>query len=277
VAGYAALNAAVAFPLDTYWHSLYGIDVGLWAPFHVMIICGMALTGLGAVYMLASTAHLATRIQAAGSRRVAYGGMVVAFAAVLSLFMLLTIDGLDDDKLINTGSAAISFYPFLIGLLVSCLLVASASLLPWKWGATSVIGVSVLLVIIDQLAIPPALTLLMQIEQLTFLGIKQNTPPQIAVVAAVWPLLTIAAGPLLDLVLQRAKKWGTRQLLLRLALATGVCMIPCMAEAPGALLILWQSMGVVGAILTFALGFLGIFIGIKLGQSIDETLHAFEG
>src|SRR5947209_12480185 len=37
IAGYAALNAAVAFPLDTYWHTLYGIDVTLWAPFHIMI------------------------------------------------------------------------------------------------------------------------------------------------------------------------------------------------------------------------------------------------
>ncbi|HYF62352.1 MAG TPA: hypothetical protein VD886_06030, partial [Herpetosiphonaceae bacterium] len=37
LAGTGALLAAVAFPLDDYWHSLYGIDVTLWAPFHVMI------------------------------------------------------------------------------------------------------------------------------------------------------------------------------------------------------------------------------------------------
>src|SRR5207249_11448420 len=36
IAGFAALNAAVAFPLDAYWHALYGIDVRIWAPFHVM-------------------------------------------------------------------------------------------------------------------------------------------------------------------------------------------------------------------------------------------------
>src|SRR5256714_15040587 len=33
VAGFAALDAAVAFPLDAYWHALYGIDVSIWAPF----------------------------------------------------------------------------------------------------------------------------------------------------------------------------------------------------------------------------------------------------
>src|SRR5215472_4784107 len=32
--GFTALTAAVAFPLDAYWHALYGIDVAIWAPFH---------------------------------------------------------------------------------------------------------------------------------------------------------------------------------------------------------------------------------------------------
>ena len=31
-AGVGALTAALAFPLDDYWHTLYGIDVTLWAP-----------------------------------------------------------------------------------------------------------------------------------------------------------------------------------------------------------------------------------------------------
>src|SRR5579859_6401951 len=38
IVGYAALMAAVAFPLDAYWHTLYGIDVAIWAPFHIMFI-----------------------------------------------------------------------------------------------------------------------------------------------------------------------------------------------------------------------------------------------
>src|SRR5262249_55712859 len=52
VAGFAALDAAVAFPLDAYWHALYGIDVTIWAPFHVMILGGMAMTALGGAYLL---------------------------------------------------------------------------------------------------------------------------------------------------------------------------------------------------------------------------------
>src|ERR1041385_7072806 len=40
IAGFTALCAAIAFPLDAYWHALYGIDVQIWAPFHLMILVG---------------------------------------------------------------------------------------------------------------------------------------------------------------------------------------------------------------------------------------------
>src|SRR5262249_35035734 len=51
--GVGALTATLAFPLDDYWHTLYGIDVTLWAPFHIMIISSMVLVGVGALYMIA--------------------------------------------------------------------------------------------------------------------------------------------------------------------------------------------------------------------------------
>src|SRR5437588_316008 len=80
IAGFAALNAAIGFPLDSYWHSLYGIDVAIWAPFHVMFAAGMAIVALGAVYMLASAARLAEREGAVGGKRVAYIGVITALA-----------------------------------------------------------------------------------------------------------------------------------------------------------------------------------------------------
>jgi hypothetical protein len=274
IAGYAALNSAVAFPLDTYWHTLYGIDVTLWAPFHVMIISGMALTGLGAVYTFTSTINLATRIQAFGSKRIAYLGMMVAFATTLSLFMLLEFNGIDY-ILFNF----IIPFPILMGLLVGGILVAAASILPWKWAATSVFGVCALFAIIDQLAVPPALTLLMKLEQLTFLNKQHSTPPQISVVTVSWPLLTIVAAMLVDLVMNSAKKhnWSPRKLLIGLSLAVFVSTIPVTVEAPTALLDMLSTLGVLGTLLSFIIGFAGIYLGIKFGQSIGKTIHTLEG
>src|SRR5215813_2772683 len=80
IVGYTALTAAIAFPLDAYWHALYGIDVAIWAPFHVMFVASMGIVALGAVYMLSSAAHLAARHAPAsnGTKRTATLGVVLA-------------------------------------------------------------------------------------------------------------------------------------------------------------------------------------------------------
>ena len=36
ILGFGALIDLLAAPLDNYWHILYGIDVTLWSPFHLM-------------------------------------------------------------------------------------------------------------------------------------------------------------------------------------------------------------------------------------------------
>src|SRR5260370_36561291 len=59
IVGFAALTAAVAFPLDAYWHALYGIDLAIWAPFHVVFVPSMGIGAPGAAFMLVSSAHLA--------------------------------------------------------------------------------------------------------------------------------------------------------------------------------------------------------------------------
>src|SRR5437764_7040090 len=86
IVGFTALTAAVAFPLDAYWHALYGIDVAIWAPFHVMFVASMGIVALGAAYMLSSAAHLAGRIGRTGSgtRQAANVGVALALATVLS-------------------------------------------------------------------------------------------------------------------------------------------------------------------------------------------------
>jgi hypothetical protein len=58
IAGFGALQALAAAPLDNYWHTLYGIDIALWAPFHMMGVTGGVIGGLGMVYIFASEAAI---------------------------------------------------------------------------------------------------------------------------------------------------------------------------------------------------------------------------
>ena len=43
--GVLGLSAVAGFPLDDVWHRFYGVDVTMWSPPHMLMICGAALTG----------------------------------------------------------------------------------------------------------------------------------------------------------------------------------------------------------------------------------------
>ncbi len=58
IAGFGALQTLAAAPLDNYWHTLYGIDIALWAPFHMMGVTGGIIGTLGMAYVFASEAAI---------------------------------------------------------------------------------------------------------------------------------------------------------------------------------------------------------------------------
>lgn len=58
IAGFGALVTLAAAPLDNYWHNLYGIDITLWAPFHMMGVTGGAIGIVGMIYIFASEATI---------------------------------------------------------------------------------------------------------------------------------------------------------------------------------------------------------------------------
>ncbi|MEO8972547.1 MAG: hypothetical protein ABI406_13215 [Ktedonobacteraceae bacterium] len=58
IAGFGALQSLVSAPLDNYWHMLYGIDIALWAPFHMMGVTGAMIGVLGMIYVFASEATI---------------------------------------------------------------------------------------------------------------------------------------------------------------------------------------------------------------------------
>jgi hypothetical protein len=59
VAGFGILFIVIAAPLDDYWHRLYGIDVTLWAPFHLMGLFGSLMGLIGLMYVLAGLGNAA--------------------------------------------------------------------------------------------------------------------------------------------------------------------------------------------------------------------------
>jgi hypothetical protein len=54
LAGFGMAVMLASAPLDDYWHRIYGVDVKVWAPFHVMLLIGIIMASLGLVYLFAS-------------------------------------------------------------------------------------------------------------------------------------------------------------------------------------------------------------------------------
>jgi hypothetical protein len=141
VAGFGALFSGIAFPLDDYWHSLYGIDVTLWAPFHVMIIAGMVMGGLGLAYTLMAERHRAT-----GTARVVFG---IAFAVTLGITLgtvfLLLPPAIDTDGIVTLFGQPILLYPVLVSFAVP-LGLFSGALTSGTPGTATITALSLLLI-----------------------------------------------------------------------------------------------------------------------------------
>jgi hypothetical protein len=275
IAGFGALGAAVAFPLDSYWHALYGIDVAIWAPFHLMIITGMALVALGAIYMLLSAAHLSASEHAHGAKRAAYLGAVIAFAVTMCIFTFLLFDAYGDMGMVNLGIMTINVFTFLAALLGAWTFVATAYALPWRWTATCVALVSLVFVGIVALYVPPATNVLVQIEHLAY----RRPGAHLAVVALNWPALFIVGAIIIDSLVHRAKRknWSRRKQTLIVAASALIGFLPVPIIFPIYPLVLAHLIGIPGLIVSLLLGLLGAYIGSWLGRGTGEPMYALEG
>ncbi|MEA2170063.1 MAG: hypothetical protein QOF76_3363, partial [Solirubrobacteraceae bacterium] len=110
--------AAIGFPLDDMWHRLFGQDVTLWGPTHMMMLTGAAFTLVGIMILLAEGRRAAgkpTISTALGSARLkmtlASGGMLIG----LSIYQGEFDYGAPQFRLL--------YQPALIALAASCALV----------------------------------------------------------------------------------------------------------------------------------------------------------
>ncbi|HXM56117.1 MAG TPA: hypothetical protein VOB72_12060 [Candidatus Dormibacteraeota bacterium] len=264
VAGFAALDAAVAFPLDAYWHALYGIDVTIWAPFHVMILGGMAMTALGGAYLLASAARLAAGHGAVAVGRLGSLGAVAAFASMLNIFMFLVLNGIGDEGMLDLGPLTIDVYPLLATLLLATIIVVAVQVVPWPWTATSVALASLVLVVAVALFVPPATDALVQSEHQRF----QEPDPGVSVVALRWPLMPLLAAVAVDLV-----RRGRRSTSVLLAFCCLLASLPVILARPlESAAFLFVALGAAGAVASLLLGLVGALWGAWFGRRAGLAL-----
>ena len=111
ITGFGALIAFIAAPLDNYWHELYGIDITLWTPFHIMGTIGGILAGFGLLYTLASEAAIDRQSEQPGRRFLGFSSLEWAMLILVSGFLELTLPALTAFPPIVIGSFQLPTYP----------------------------------------------------------------------------------------------------------------------------------------------------------------------
>ena len=276
LAGFAALSAGIGFSLDSYWHALYGIDVAIWAPFHIMLIGSSGMTSLGAVYMLVSAMHLAERAgNAARVIRASYLGIVIAFTMILGILALLLLDAYGKLGYASIGSLSFNLFPLISAPIGMWVLIMAVRVLPWRWSASYIMIAYVLLVAIIILFVPPAIRQLAQAEQLSF---RKNHTEVFPLVAVAWPIGIVYSGIVLDVLRHRAQRkgWSTQKFTWMAALITLPGFLPIALAAPTIVLSIAQNSDLSGSLIALLLGLAGSWVGIWFGRRTGESLDEQE-
>jgi hypothetical protein len=204
--GFGALTAAIGFPLDQYWHTLYGVDIAIWAPFHIMILVGFSTSCLGMVELLASSTCLARQQENRGAALAGSLGVILALATVMSMLSILLPDALKTG-VFQLGNLSVTVFPLMLSAFGMFVLVIAVRVLPWPGVASCVAVIYALFGLINYLIIPHVMTWLLGIEQQSLL---RTNAPIVSVLAVEWQYGLIMAAVLLDAVVRvaRVRKWS---------------------------------------------------------------------
>lgn len=112
--GFGTLIDFIAAPLDNYWHVLYGIDVTLWSPFHLMGTVGSVFAGLGLLYALSSEVVVARTSEHISRRWLGFNGPEWATLFLFALHLGLTFVALTAFKIVMIGSLTVITYPVVL-------------------------------------------------------------------------------------------------------------------------------------------------------------------
>lgn len=159
VSGFGSLALVVAAPFDNYWHQLYGIDVSIWEPFHMMGMFGNTVAIFGLMVLLSSEFNRAVRRGELGARAgltsssVAVAGlrgddtwrhptqlaMAAGLLVALTATFIVAIPAAQGSKIVgHIVGVPVFVYPILLGVLLPMALALAGLIMRSPFAATSV-------------------------------------------------------------------------------------------------------------------------------------------
>src|SRR3954447_1004030 len=112
--------ALAGFPLDDIWHRIFGQDVTLWGPTHLMLIGGASLATLATVVLMAEGARVSTKTGREPRR-----GFMTARRAMLAGSFLVALSTVQAEFDFAVPQFRLLYHPVLLMLAASIALVAA--------------------------------------------------------------------------------------------------------------------------------------------------------
>lgn len=127
IVAFGAVLVLAFAPADELWHRLFGADVSLWAPMHLIGLTGLILLAFGGL-----VAAWVERQLAPPARRVRFERATVLFGALLLGWMMLLLAEYE----FNLPAYPMAWHPLLLAALPPLALLLLARLRPVPWAAT---------------------------------------------------------------------------------------------------------------------------------------------
>ena len=251
VAAAAALVLAFA-PLDDLWHRLFGVDVTLWGPMHLVGILGLVLARFGGLVC----AWIERDLSADPRRRRLFGDLSLYFAVVL-LAGAVVVTG---EYEFMVPQFPMVFHPILLAGLPMFTLILISRLAPRPWSATLVtIGFTAL-----RLVLAWGLT---AASHLNLAGVSQPAIP-----------LLIPTGLAVDLLRARgAPGWAAGAIGGGVTLVANLVFIDASAPTVGGIRLFWTATTILHALvpalaLSAAMGAAGAAVAESLGPRVYRAI-----
>jgi hypothetical protein len=212
ILGFGALIDLLAAPFDNYWHYLYGIDVTLWSPFHLMGTAGGIIVGLGIAFVFASEVVIERQSAYPPRRFLGLSGLEWGMLLTLSAYLNLTIPSNTAFIPVTIGSLQFITYPLPLAFTAAFCLVAAAKFTRKRGSALKTASLIWIETLYTMAFVPVAIRIM--VIQLGLHYRFPNLPgrlPVFNVTLALLPLVFIASALIVDTIVFSKHENGTEK------------------------------------------------------------------
>lgn len=205
IAGFGALVALAAAPLDNYWHNLYGIDIALWAPFHLMGILGGAIGITGMVYVFASEAAIQRDSGYPYRRFLGLSWLEWGTLFIIAAMVNFTFTGFEQFPVATFGLLRIPSYILPLVMVGPIALIGAVRFTNRPGTATLLIFLLLIHTVLEELFVPWAIRTAVSVQGLAY---RVPQVPYFNVTDALLPLIFLVSALIVDGVALRQVRRG---------------------------------------------------------------------